>query len=286
MKTATWMAVAISALVMVGCGSAGGATAVSSAAVVVEPILLPGAPTCAMAAEELGLTGPFTQKIIYQPCTETYPYALDELGNTATITCTTPAKVFDWTATLGIDFIVVRAISNPSSHVYVYDPEATSGTGLTAPPMMAEGDDDRIAYVKFCFDYEEEAGCTLTQGYWKTHSKYGPAPLDETWALLGEDTAFFLSGKSYFEVLQTPPRGNPYYILAKQFIAAKLNGLAGASLDDVDQAMTDAEALFESTEPGEARAIADRFLRLAVQLTDYNEGETGPGHCDGAAGEE
>ena len=28
--------------------------------------------------------------------------------------------------------------------------------------------------------------CTLTQGYWKTHSSYGPAPYDVTWAILGD----------------------------------------------------------------------------------------------------
>ena len=47
-------------------------------------------------------------------------------------------------------------------------------------------------------------GCTLTPGYWKTHSDYGPAPYDETWAEIGgeippceENTPFFNSGKSY-----------------------------------------------------------------------------------------
>jgi hypothetical protein len=35
-------------------------------------------------------------------------------------------------------------------------------------------------------------GCTLTPGYWKTHSKYGPAKYDTTWALKGEDTPFLL----------------------------------------------------------------------------------------------
>ena len=37
------------------------------------------------------------------------------------------------------------------------------------------------------------AGYTLTHGYWKTHSSYGPAPYDDTWALvspIGEDTQF------------------------------------------------------------------------------------------------
>jgi hypothetical protein len=61
-------------------------------------------------------------------------------------------------------------------------------------------------------------------GYWKTHSRNGPAPYDDTWeAIGGAGTTFYHSGQSYYEVLWTPPRGNPYYILAKQFITAQLN---------------------------------------------------------------
>jgi len=74
-------------------------------------------------------------------------------------------------------------------------------------------------------------GCTLTPGYWKTHSAYGPAPYDPTWALIGEDTPFFLSGISYYEALWTEPKGgNAYYILAPAYIAARLNVLNGASI--------------------------------------------------------
>ena len=68
-----------------------------------------------------------------------------------------------------------------------------------------------------------EAGCSLTPGYWKTHSEYGPAPYDDTWAMLpnGADTIFYLSGQSYYDVLWTPPQGgNAYYILAHAYIAA------------------------------------------------------------------
>ena len=47
-------------------------------------------------------------------------------------------------------------------------------------------------------DVHCETGCTLTQGYWKTHSTYGPASKpDATWNLLpgglGPDTVFFLA---------------------------------------------------------------------------------------------
>jgi hypothetical protein len=48
-----------------------------------------------------------------------------------------------------------------------------------------------------------ELGCTLTRGYWQTHSIYGPAPYDETWAAIGEDTTFYLSDQSWYEVMHT-----------------------------------------------------------------------------------
>ncbi len=133
-------------------------------------------------------------------------------------------------------------------------------------------------------------GCSLTYGYWKTHSKYGPAPYDNAWALLlpaGEDSPFFLSGKTYIEVLGTEPRGNPYFSLAHQFIAAQLNILNGAAMPaEVLGAWNAAGALFESYAPGQvtqkgAGALRAQFSALALVLDDYNMGVTGPGHCNG-----
>ncbi len=125
-------------------------------------------------------------------------------------------------------------------------------------------------------------GCTLTQGYWKTHSKYGPAPYDDTWALLGENTVFFLSGQSYYQVLWTAPRGNVYYILAHQYIAAKLTGLAGADTSAITQDLAAAEAFFKTYTPTStlSKAKQAELKTLAGRLDAYNNGLTGPGHCD------
>ena len=82
----------------------------------------------------------------------------------------------------------------------------TNDTGTT------DDDDWTVIADVTCAD-----GCTLTPGYWKTHSAEGPAPFDDTWDLLGpaaEDTTFFLSGQSYYQALWTAPNGNAYYILA------------------------------------------------------------------------
>jgi hypothetical protein len=130
-------------------------------------------------------------------------------------------------------------------------------------------------------------GCTLTQGYWKTHSEYGPAPYDDTWAELsdGADTPFFGTGSSYYEILWMPPKGgNAYLILAHQYIAAELNQLNGAYVpSEVQDAMDQAEALLIQYEEdlsipkkGGDRALAIELYEL---LDDYNNGLIGPGHC-------
>jgi hypothetical protein len=156
----------------------------------------------------------------------------------------------------------------------------TNDTGAT-------GSDSWVVNI----DVPCEEGCTLTPGYWKTHSEFGPAPYDDTWAMLsnGASTMFFLSGQTYYEVLWTSPSGgNAYYILAHAYIAAQLNVLNGASIPgDVLTAWNQATALFQAHTPAYVATLTGRtgsalraqFLRLATILDDYNNGITGPGHC-------
>ncbi len=131
------------------------------------------------------------------------------------------------------------------------------------------------------------AGCTYTQGYWKTHSLAGPAPYDNTWATLpqGSNTTFYNSGDTWLGVFNTPPAGNAYYQLAVQFMAATLNGYAGANQGAVSGAMASATTLFNNYTPAQVAALAKKsavraqFLSLAGTLDNYNNGITGPGHC-------
>ena len=136
-------------------------------------------------------------------------------------------------------------------------------------------------------------GCTLTQGYWKTHndSFHGGAPTDPTWDLLGplaEETPFFLSGQTYFQVFWTAPKGNAYYNLAHQYMAAQLNILDGADSSDITTAFSQATALLETYTPADiaklkgkaGNALRSQFISLAGILGSYNEGLIGPGHCD------
>ncbi|HYF63424.1 MAG TPA: hypothetical protein VD886_11460 [Herpetosiphonaceae bacterium] len=125
-------------------------------------------------------------------------------------------------------------------------------------------------------------GCTLTQGYWKTHSSYGPARYDDTWALIGENTPFYSSGQSYYQVLWTAPKGDVYYVLAHQFIAARLNGLNGASsTPEVNAAMAWAERFFGSYGPSStvSKSVRNQAASHATLLDNYNNGLVGPGHC-------
>jgi hypothetical protein len=130
-------------------------------------------------------------------------------------------------------------------------------------------------------------GCTLTQGYWKTHSQQGPAPYDDAWKKLGADeekTIFFKSKQTYLQVLRTPPAGNPYYTLAHQYIAATLNILNGASAPaSVQDALDKAKALFQAYTPQDVADNKDntqsKFKKLVGILDGYNNGTIGPGHC-------
>ena len=136
-------------------------------------------------------------------------------------------------------------------------------------------------------------GCTYTQGYWKTHANYAAKPQfakkrDATWDLIGadaENTVFYGGDMSYIQVMWMPPKGNAYYQLAHQYIAAKLNTLMGTgALPATQQAIAQAEALFlahGNPTDGWWKNKNNRQLAitLAGMLAAYNEGSAGIPHC-------
>lgn len=183
---------------------------------------------------------------------------------------------------LRLDTLVLKGVAGNvnNARLEFYSPDTKDGDSFITGSVLLK------TTVK-------EGGCTLTQGYWKTHSIYGPARHpDPTWDLIGEsgpDELFFLSGKSYIEVLNTPPAGgNAYYTLAHQYIAAELNFLNGATNSAVMDEFEDATVLFTEYMPEDiaslkgknGKELKEQFTRLAEKLDDYNNGITGPGHCD------
>ena len=138
-------------------------------------------------------------------------------------------------------------------------------------------------------------GCTLTQGYWKTHSSYGPAAHpDDTWDLLsdGPDTPFFDSTRTWYQVFWTSPKGgNAWLILAHQYMAAQLNLLNGSgTVTGLASALSQAEAILDAwdTQMKIPKNSPDRAtaITLAGFLASYNEGFEGVPHCgeDGFTG--
>jgi hypothetical protein len=145
--------------------------------------------------------------------------------------------------------------------------------------------DEAVITVDSC-----DFGCTFTQGYWKTHAIYAPKPQfakkrDATWDEVGplaENTVFFLSGTTWINVFHTPPKGNAYYNLAHQYMAAKLNGYGGASVPaNVATAIANAEAWFALYPPSHSfwKTSKNQVMQAAGILGSYNEGSIGPGHC-------
>jgi len=139
---------------------------------------------------------------------------------------------------------------------------------------------------------DRDPGCTLTQGYWKTHStckvnRNGKGPKrDDTWDKLpkAESTIFFLSGQDYCEVFATEPGdGGKYYILAHQYIAAQLNMLNGASASAVISTFNESTDFLNTYTPNDVNYDQDlqsKAVELGGILDDYNNGIIGPGHCD------
>jgi hypothetical protein len=190
----------------------------------------------------------------------------DDLYGALGLTCAT--TTFPYTMTIG---------PYPEPGEYTVTNTACFETDDTA----TTGCDDHTVTVTVP---ETGVGCTLTQGYWKTHSQFGPAPYDDDWANLGpvqQSTQFYLSGKTWYQMFWTPPQGNAYYQLAHQFMAAKLNVLNGASAPaEVTTALASADALFNSVGGTTlTRAQTTTARQLAAVLDAYNNGLTGPGHC-------
>jgi hypothetical protein len=172
--------------------------------------------------------------------------------------------------------------SGSVSYTKTFKCDEDKGTHDNTATIRETGQSDDARVTVTCTPPPDD-GCTLTQGYWKTHSKYGPAPYDSTWALIGEDTAFFSSGQTWYQAINTSSAGgNAYYILAHQYIAAKLNLAAGASSTPaVAAALASADAFFATYTPSStlSKAVRAQAISDAGTLAGYNEGGIGPGHC-------
>ncbi len=190
-----------------------------------------------------------------------------------------------------LDWDAAKSVHVTGNGLYIMKP-AIDVVNPDAQCLDAEGEGESEEEETEEEEEEEEnsteTDCTLTQGYWKTHTEAGPAPFDETWSQLenGSETIFFGTGLSYYTIFQTPPTGNnAYLILAHQWIAAQLNVLRGASIpDEVLDAWNQGAELLTAYEGAQKITVNTPDGQLAVQLAeildDYNNGVTGPGKCE------
>jgi hypothetical protein len=127
------------------------------------------------------------------------------------------------------------------------------------------------------------AGCTFTQGYWKTH---GPTPKGNNsneWDLV----SITLGSTPYTQaealsIFNTAVKGNGLISLAHQLMAAKLNVANGVVDPNIGAVITAADALIGTLvvpPVGTGSLSTSATSALAGQLAAFNEGVTGPGHC-------
>lgn len=142
--------------------------------------------------------------------------------------------------------------------------------------------------------YESDEGCTRSIGYWKNHAGFGPQP-DVVTPLLpvwlgtedGSESIEVADAATAVDILQMRTYGHPSNGITKlyaQLLAARLNIENGADDEDVADVIDDADEFLAENSwedwddlPGEDRSMV---LDWKDALDDYNNGITGPGHCD------
>jgi len=189
---------------------------------------------------------------------------------------------FLWTGVFGTAFVAnYSALVGPYTlpGTYSFDNVATLLTLDTAKSILAP-----YSFPVLVTSLPSLSWCTYTQWYWKTQSKYGPGKgrLPRgigSW----EDANFYLSNQSWYQVLVQVPKGNPYYILAHQYIAAILNNLSGAPVpSEVSWIISLSTSFFSTMTPTSVltKLQKTQLTNYANILDRYNSGLVGPWHCD------
>jgi hypothetical protein len=186
----------------------------------------------------------------------------------------------------GVDY-VFRAFAHASRYANRSAYSFVSGDG--SPNLVEPGE--------VCGTSTDCGGCTLTQGYWKTH---GPdlchsGNNQDAWRVdlwPGEANSTCLAGTlrlgsvcytptQICAILSAPAKGNGLIALAHQLIAAKLNAIVlGANCDQAD--ITAADNLIGSKvipPAGTATAKPNTTAALVGALDNFNNGLGCAAHC-------
>ena len=152
---------------------------------------------------------------------------------------------------------------------------------VTASLLMA------AAGLTAAADARAESGCQFTQGYWQNRAQNAGDLSADVWLTLRYQP-FYLSGLTYQQVLQEPSRGNAYWILAHQLVAAQANYALGAQAPlVVSDALARASQLMAQYTPAQILALPKsselrrELIALSRVLDDWNNGLIGTGECAG-----
>jgi hypothetical protein len=234
-------------------------TATATATITATPIPT-GTPTPTNTATPIPTGTPTpTNTPTNTPTTTATPTATPTMTPTPTATATTtssPSATFTPTSS---PTPTPTAIASPTS--MPTSPPAETPTLFPTPTALGES-------------------CTHTQGYWKTH----PAAWPVDSLVLGDQT---YTAEELLALLNLPTIGDASRLLARQFIAAKLNIASGSDPSAIAAAVEAADSLLDdyagklpygiaiASEPGQ------QAVDLEFELALYNAGflPQGPPHC-------
>lgn len=172
------------------------------------------------------------------------------------------------------------------------DSDANVVTGRTICTNLVEGESD-LTWDAGIYR-RPQTGCTRTIGYWKTHAGFGPQR-DRVTRLLpiwlgtaggakSVQVTTALQAVQIFECSTTGGESNGIAKLMRQLLGAKLNIASGASNGDVASVIAAADAFLATHNWMDWDGLSDSEKEMVLDwhsaLDDYNNGYTGPGHCN------
>ena len=184
-----------------------------------------------------------------------------------------------------MQILVSSTVDAAMTFPYMFDAPAQAGsiqnialvkiTNYTGASGTLTGPEPKASFTGTVQPCAYATGCTLTQGYWKNNPAW-PGPFLPT-------KMFFTSGQTWQEVLDTPvAKGNAYYNLAHQYIAAVLNQAKGAMPPKGVQSVLVAANDYLMTAATTCQAsTCSTQITWAKTLDDFNNGvyPGGPPHC-------
>jgi len=213
---------------------------------------------------------------IMRSCTNVFPTLYCSWG--ATGGPTLPASI---TQSTTFDFVVDLYNHGACGESYPF----TNAIALTESGPRATGEAPQVrrdsttlqVSTGDCAPKPVRTGCTLTVGYWKNHAW----PSDFWYMEEVPSLSFFDTGVTWQGILNIEPRGDAYYILAHQYIAARLNQVGRHSYvpPEVVKALQGAHDYFSLSPAARALVSRNTLIQWANLLDQYNNGKLGVPHC-------